>query len=189
MTALLITISLVLSLMILEKAHHIRLQRINRDLSEREAKLSVLRVVAKHEAFFGGDREQFRDWLARLLKMQGYRKIEAVPLTEERGYDFACEKIRNQKIYVLCAPYDPSRFEEMVSLAEAQRLVGAMVGKKIKQGLIITTTCLAPETARYLENLPGGIKIETLDGDKLLQSLYDLRRVLLAPFLDTTIVS
>ncbi len=186
MNALLITVSLVLVLMILDRIHRTHLQRLNRDLAEREAKLNVLRVVAKHEAFFGGNREQFRIWLVQLLKMQGYRKIEAVSSAEERGYDFSCEKPRNQKIYVLCIPSDPSRFEETVSPAEAQRLVGAMVGGRVKQGLIVTMARPAPETIRYLENLPSSIHIETLDGEKLLQKLYDLRKVFLAPFLDTS---
>ncbi len=186
MTALLITVSLVTVLVILDRVHSIYLQRTNRDAAEREAKLSVLRVVAKHEAFFGGNPEQFRDWLARLLKMQGFRKVEAVPLAEERGYDLSCEKARGQKVCVLCILNDPSRFEEAVPLAEVQRLVGAMVGEGVKRGLIVTTTRLAPDTARYLENLPGSIKMEILDGERLLQSLYDLRKVLLAPFLDTT---
>lgn len=186
MTALLITVSLITGLVILDRVHGICLRRVKREAEERDAKLSVLRVVAKHEALFGGDPERFRGWLAKLLKMQGYRQVTAVASGEDRGYDFTCETQKGQKVWVLCKLQDASRFEEAVMLPEVQRLVGAMVGEGVRRGLIITTARPDLETVRYLEKIPGSYKMEIIDGEKLLQSLYDLRKVLLAPLLETS---
>ncbi|MEW5785041.1 MAG: restriction endonuclease [Bacillota bacterium] len=184
MSALWIAASLLIIFLILDRVQNILQRRAEASREEKEAQLDVLKIITKQELFKLESPERVTRWISRLLAMLGYTDIHRNLLHEDDGYDFTCTE-KGQKTYVVCSFIKAGGFEEPLNRTDVQKLVGAMVGDRIKKGMIITTGELTDEARRYIETLPVSFKITVLDGEKLMQKLQDLRKAKLKPLLES----
>jgi restriction system protein len=148
-----------------------------------DAKLKVLKVVAKHECFRDGDPAAFDDWLSRILQVLNYREIRVAPARDGGGGDAVCLDPDGSRVYVECKLWMPERFSEEVGRPALQRLAGAMLADGVKKGLVLTMGSFSEEARRYVKKLPDGYEIRLLDGDELVQKLYQVRKLQLEPLL------
>jgi restriction endonuclease Mrr len=180
MTAFSIAASLLIIFLILDRVQNILNRRRDLKNDENAARLEVLKIVVKDELYRIQDCETVNRWITRLLQMSGYSELRARPFEEESAYDYVCAR-GNQKVYVACKLWNVKNFDAPVTRASAQKLIGAMVGGRVKKGLIITAGTLTEEACQYLEALPLSYKIEIIDGAKLMDKLQALRKVHLQP--------
>ena len=180
MTTLFIAATLLILFLILDRIQNILKRRSQAVQDEKTAKLDVLKIITKQELHGKAEPESFHQWISRLLKMMGYTEIKANIFDEDSGYDFSCAE-KGRKVYVVCKLWQIDRFEEPVKLTTVQKLIGAMVGGRVKKGLIITAGELTDEARQYIDALPVSYRITVWDGEKLMEKLYDLRKVKLEP--------
>lgn len=180
MTAFSVAASLLIIFLILDRVQNILNRRREVENIENAARLEVLKIVVKDELFHFQDCEAVNGWITRLLQMSGYTELKARPFEEDSTYDYVCAK-GTQKVYVTCKLWNVKDFDAPVTRAAAQKLVGAMVGDRVKKGLIITAGALTDEAQKYLEALPVSYRIEILDGFRLMNKLHALRKIHLQP--------
>ncbi len=180
MTAFSIAASLLIIFLILDRVQNILNRRREVINDENTARLEVLKIVIKDELYRFKDCETVNGWITRLLQMSGYTDLKAKPFEEDSAYDYVCNK-GNQKVYVACKLWNVNHFDAALTRATAQKLVGAMVGDRVKKGLIITAGSLTDEAQKYLKTLPVSYRIEVLDGVTLMDKLHNLRKTHLQP--------
>ena len=179
MTTLLIAASLLIIFLILDRVQNILQHRREKARAEKDAELSVLKIVTKQELLRLNDPELRSRWITRLLEMVGYSDIKQNILNEESGYDFTCLE-KGRKVLVACKLQKANDYEEPLTTVTVQKLVGAMVGDRVRKGLLVTTGELTEEARRYIERLPVSYKITVLDGQSLIDKIHDLRKLKLA---------
>ncbi len=184
MVAFSIAASLLIIFLIVDRIQNIYNRRNQAQLDEERTKLEVLKIVAKDELHLMGEPDSVYRWVARLLKMMGYTEVVEKELMEDSAYDYTCTS-GERTIYIACKLWNIKEFDAPVRRSAVQRLVGAMVGDRVKKGMIITTGTLTDEAASYLKSLPVSYKIEILDGTKLMGKLHGMRQDHLRPLLET----
>lgn len=185
MTALFITASLLLIFLVLDRVQGIISRRRSFIDEEKKSKLEVLKIVAKEELHQTGDPQSKEQWITRLLRMMGFDEIASHRPVEESGYNFTCLDQKGRRVYVVCKLWNIAEFEAPVSLAAVQNLVGAMVAGRVRHGLIITAGELTDEAKNYIRQLPVTYRIKVIEGESLMEQLYDWRKVNLKPLLDS----
>ena len=184
MTAFSIAASLLIIFLILDRVQNIINRRRELEHSETTAQLEVLKIVVKDELYRFQDPESINGWILHLLQMLGYAEPKASYFEEDCAYDYTCSKA-GQTLYVACKLWNVKEYDAPVTRAAVQKLVGAMVGGRVRKGLIITTGAVEDDARSFLESLPVRYRIEVLDGAKLMDALHGLRKVHLQPFLGT----
>jgi|LFRM01.1.fsa_nt_gb restriction endonuclease Mrr len=184
MATFLIAISLLIIFLILDRVHNILRHRREIARAERDAALSVLKIVIKQELLRLKDPELMNRWITRLLEMLGYSDVKQNILNEESGYDFTCLE-KGRKVLIACKLQKARDYEEPLTTGTVQKLVGAMVGDRVKKGLLLTTGELTEEARRYIERLPVSYKITVLDGQSLMEKIHDLRKLKLVDLLES----
>jgi restriction endonuclease Mrr len=184
MIAFSVAASLLIIFLILDRVQNILNRRRELQIDENSARLEVLKIVVKDELYRFRDRETVNGWVTRLLQMSGYTELKAKTFDEDSAYDYLCMK-GNQQVYVACKLWNVKDFDAPVTQAAAQKLVGAMVGGRVKKGLIITAGALTDEARTYLKALPVSYRIEVLDGITLMDKLHALRKTHLEPLPET----
>jgi hypothetical protein len=180
MTAFSVAVSLLILFLILDRFQSMILRRrADRD-AEKRGNLDVLKIVAKQELYRLGNPDSAVRWITRFLSLMGYTGIKTGKLQEDNSYDFSCLE-KEQPVYVVCKLWSVEQFEAPVNRIAVQKLVGAMVGDRVKKGLIITAGELTAEARRYIEGLPMSYRITVIDGIKLMTKLSDLRKSKLEP--------
>ena len=86
---------------------------------------------------------------------------------------------------IACKLQKARDYEEPLTTGTVQKLVGAMVGDRVKKGLLLTTGELTEEARRYIERLPVSYKITVLDGQSLMEKIHDLRKLKLVDLLES----
>ncbi|NLI93355.1 MAG: restriction endonuclease [Peptococcaceae bacterium] len=175
-------IILFLTILIMDKImgwYKLRFERIR-------TQLDVLKVVSKHECFGKfKDSAQFERWTAKLLALKGFRIVEIMQSHKDSGKDMIVRNEFGQVVYVECKLADPENWDTPVDCTVARKLVGAMVGDGIKNGLIITTSIFSEEAKDYLHKVNhAGFQVKYLEGDALIREIYDLREVKLPEILE-----
>jgi restriction system protein len=84
---------------------------------------------------------------------------------------------------VECKLWNPDNFDSQVGRPVTQKLAGAMLADGVKKGLIITTATFSDEARKYVKKLPKEYEIQLMDGDELMQKLYQVRKLQLEPLL------
>lgn len=185
MTALSIAASLLILFLLLDRIQNMMLRRKSVKDEEKKAILEVLKIVAKEELHRPGDPRSSVMWITRLLKMMGYDQIKTNLFEEDNGYDFTCLDHKRSQVYVVCKLWNVAEFDAPVSRSTVQKLIGAMVGGRVKKGLIIATGELTDEAKKYIEALPVTYRIKVIEGEKLMEQLHDLRKINLKPLIGT----
>ena len=180
MTAFSVAASLLIIFLILDRVQNILNRRRETENDDKIARLEVLKIVVKDELYYFKDSETVNGWITRLLQLSGYDELKARPLEEDSAYDYICSK-GSQQVYVACKLWNVKIFDTPVTRAAVQKLVGAMVGDRVKQGIIITAGSLTDEAQKYLDTLPVSYRIEILDGVRLMDKLHALRKIHLQP--------
>ncbi len=150
--------------------------------------LDVLKVITKHECYekFSGDSTEFEKWIAEFLTLKGYTNALLVPKDKNDGKDIIVQNKKGQNVYVGCKLRNPQDWENNVTRSETQKLVGAMVGDGVKNGLIITTAALNSDAKEYIMKLNGlGYSMQIIEGNALVQELYNLRKKQLVPIFNS----
>lgn len=143
-------------------------------------KIEVLKIISKHECFgkYKDDPTMFEDWFGKFLKLKGYKDIFVTPPQADGGKDVIATDKNGQTVYIECKLWDPKNWDINVGRPIAQKLVGAMYGDGISRGMIVTTTEITNEAKEYIKKVESrGIKVQLIDGEGLMESLYDLREV------------
>lgn len=184
---LIAAISTLLLLIVLNKVFDLINKQRELKMAERRDFLEVLKVITKHECFgrFSDDPTNFENWVGNFLKLKGYKDIVVTPPENDGGKDLIVTDRFGQKVYVECKLWNPSNWEINVGRPVAQKLVGAMIGDGVKNGFMITTANLTNEAKEYIKQVNArGYKIEFLEGDALMDELYNLRDVKLKGLLE-----
>lgn len=184
MTALLVAFSLFVVFLILDRINAIYGKRKEEQQEFRQSRLYVLKIVAKKELAQLSGPEAFRRWINPFLEMNGYSDVMIRDFNIENSYDLTCRK-NGKVIYGLCKIWDVDCVDQPVERHRAEKLVGAMVGDRVKRGLVITTSELTEEARRYIEMLPASYNISIMDGEVILKTLNNLREKQLEPLLQT----
>ncbi len=148
-----------------------------------ETKLQVLKIISKHECFGDNDPDAFKDWLVKALSVLNYKEIRVTPAHDDGGKDVVCRDKNGDQVYVECKLWKPENFDEKVGRPVVQKLAGAMLADGVKKGLVISTACFSDEARQYVKKLPKDYEIILLDGDELMQKLYQVRKLQLEPLL------
>jgi hypothetical protein len=109
--------------------------------------------------------EEFILWLERFVRMFGFSVAE-VDQPEERDCDL--ELTRNGETRFVDCRHLPDG--ESVSRREAQKLVGAMIGRRVTRGVLITSGTFDDGCRSYVAGLPD-LSIDLIDGAELQETL------------------
>lgn len=124
---------------------------------------------------------EFEHWCALFLDKERYTDIEVTPVGPDGGKDIICYK-GTLKFYVECKRYVYSKNAKYkVDLEIARKLVGAMEGDGIINGMIITSGIITNEAIEYVNSLPKCFNIKLYDGKDLLKEYDNYRQLSLAP--------
>jgi restriction system protein len=148
-----------------------------------DSKLQVLKIISKHECFKNNNPKAFEDWVSKVLHVLNYKDIRVTPAHDEGGKDVTCRDKEGHKVYVECKLWNPDNFDSQVGRPVTQKLAGAMLADGVKKGLIITTATFSEEARQYVKKLPKEYQILLMDGDELMQKLYQVRKLQLEPLL------
>ena len=184
MLNLILTLGVLLLLIIItEKLYHLynAYKREKEDMID--TKLEVLKIISKHECFKDNDPKAFEDWISKVLHVLNYKEINVIPAHDDGGKDVTCLDKEGRKVYVECKLWNPDNFDSQVGRPVAQKLAGAMLADGVKKGVIITTAAISEEARNYVKNLPKEYEILLMDGDELMQKLYQVRKLQLEPLL------
>ncbi|RNC29773.1 MAG: hypothetical protein AWM53_00391 [Candidatus Dichloromethanomonas elyunquensis] len=153
--------------------------------------LEVLKIFSKHECFTKFmDPVQFEKWAAKFLALKGFKIVDIIRSPKDSGKDIIARNEFGQVVYVECKLANPDNWDTPIDRAIAQKLVGAMIGDGIKNGLIITTSILHEDTKEYLNEVnKTGFQVKYIDGEALVRELYDLREVKLPDILESIGIS
>ncbi|MCY6372480.1 restriction endonuclease [Clostridium ganghwense] len=120
---------------------------------------------------------EFEHWCASFLDKQGYTNIEVTPVGPDGGKDIICYR-GNLKFYVECKRYVYSKKAKYkVDLEIARKLVGAMEGNQVVDGMIITSGIITNEAIEYINSLPECFDIKLYDGKDLLKEYDNFRKL------------
>lgn len=115
------------------------------------------------------DPRDYEWWCSDLLKDLGYTNVSVTPEKLDGGKDIICTH-RGEIVYVECKRYQHKETAMyMADRSVVQKLVGAMVGDKVKKGMVITTGIVTEGAIEYVNTLPSDIAIELIDGYKLME--------------------
>lgn len=118
---------------------------------------------------------EFEHWCGDFLKKQGFKDVYVTPKSPDEGKDIVCEK-NNKKYYVECKKYANSRNAKFkVTKNICKKLVGAMVGDGIANGIIITTGIFTKDSLEYINTLPAQYDFILYDGKDLISEYESFR--------------
>ena len=117
--------------------------------------------------------EFFERLVVELLVKMGYggslkEAAEVVGKSGDEGIDGIIkeDKLGLDTIYV-----QAKRWQNVVSRPEIQKFAGALLGKKARRGIFITTSAFTKDAVEYAENLEA--KIVLLDGERLAKLMIE----------------
>ena len=114
------------------------------------ASSSVLDKLTPHE---------FEDYIADLLPLMGYDRIERTPYVNDGGKDIICY-FQGKKVYVECKHYGD---KNTVGRPLMQKLYAAMTEDHVTRGMFVTTSSFTTSAFKYGMTY----NIETIDGNEL----------------------
>ena len=116
---------------------------------------------------------EFEIWCSEYLSNLGFTNIMVLPIGPDAGKDIICEK-NSEKFYIECKRYSPNSY---ISSFQVEKLLGSMIKKKKKNGLIITTGDLSKEAKDTLKKIkkPYNINVITSNELSLSYSKYILK--------------
>jgi hypothetical protein len=109
--------------------------------------------------------EDFTLWCERFVRMFGFSMVE-MDSPEERDCDL--ELTRNGETRFVDCRHLPDG--ESVSRGEAQKLAGAMIGRRVTRGALITSGTFDDGCRSYVAGLPD-LSIDLIDGSELQETL------------------
>lgn len=129
------------------------------------------------------DGREFEKFCVLLFKRTNqYKNVEITPYKCDGGKDIILTKLNNEKIYVECKRYSP-RFttneDWMIGRVVCQKLIGAMVGEGIHEGVIISTGNVHDNSYKYIRRLHlnnKSIKLNIIEMDEILKMSKNLSR-------------
>lgn len=137
-------------------------QQINSELTE-----SILNQVKSCSPYY------FERIVVDLLLAMGYggSREEAGQVTQKTG-DGGIDGIINEDKLGLDVIYiQAKRWEGTVSRPEIQKFAGALMGKKAKKGIFITTSSFTKDAQHFAETIDS--KIILIDGERLAQLMIE----------------
>lgn len=102
---------------------------------------------------YGGSRQE----AARAVGQRGDEGIDGIIDEDRLGLD---------AIYI-----QAKRWEAAVGRPEIQKFVGALMGKKARKGIFITTSTFSPDAISYISNID--YKVVLIDGKRLAEYMID----------------
>lgn len=162
-----------------DKIYWIITKERNYKLEKEKLKIEVGKMIIKEDFYKFKEKlidgkDAFEIYCGNLLKTMGYTNVQVTELVGDGGKDIIAYK-DGEKYYIECKLWDWAIENNSVGRPVAQKLVGAMVKDKVKNGIIITTTYFTNEAIEYARNIPN-ITLELIDGDKLVKLIQDLRQ-------------
>ena len=146
---------------ILEEAY----QEIRNSLAQELLNL----VKESHPSFF-------ERLVVELLVKMGYGgsrrdAARAVGQTEDEGIDGIIDEDRLglDTVYIQAKRWD--NWDNVVGRPEIQKFVGALMGKRAKKGIFITTSTFSNEAVNYVSNIDS--KVVLIDGRRLAKLMID----------------
>ena len=118
---------------------------------------------------------EFEHWCAQLLDSKGYTDVVVNPLIKDGGKDIIC-KTGTDLCYVECKRYLYSRDADyFIDIEIIRKLIGAMEGDNIKNGIIMTSGIVTQEVIDYVHSLPSSHCITIYDGKDLVKEHTKMR--------------
>lgn len=113
---------------------------------------------------------EFELWVGKILKIIGYSDIQVTNLGPDGGKDIIC-KFGDLTTYVECKRYLDNDSKALYKVDDeiVKKLVGAMIGDNVTNGIICTTGVVTEDAIKFIESLTGDITIEIVDGKSLAQ--------------------
>lgn len=162
-----------------DKIYWIITKERNYKLEREKLKVEVGKMIIKEDFYKFKEKlidgkDAFEVYCGNLLKTMGYNNVQVTELVGDGGKDIIAYK-DGEKYYIECKLWDWTIENNSVGRPVAQKLVGAMVKDKVKNGIIITTSYFTNEAIEYAKNIPD-ITLELIDGDKLVKLIQGLRQ-------------
>jgi restriction endonuclease Mrr len=111
---------------------------------------------------------EFEHWCAQLLESKGYTDVTLTPESNDGGKDIVCKK-GTDLFYVECKRYLYStNADYFIDIEIVRKLIGAMEGDNIKNGIIMTSGIVTQEVIDYVNSLPSTYTITIYDGKDLV---------------------
>lgn len=106
---------------------------------------------------------EFEIWCSEYLSNKGFNNIVVLPLGPDGGKDIICEK-DSEKFYVECKRYSLSN---SITAFQIEKLLGAMIGDNINNGIIITTGTVSDEAKSILNQIEKSYNISIISSKDL----------------------
>lgn len=107
---------------------------------------------------------EFEEWCKNFLIKLGYNDVQRVEIHGTKGdggKDIICST-GGMKVYVECKRYHPEF--GLVDSGVVEKLLGAMAGDEVYDGVIMTTGRLTKDAREFMESIPYPYSIEVLEG-------------------------
>ncbi|WP_186429649.1 restriction endonuclease [Clostridium sp. BSD9I1] len=159
--------------LIIETIKYSRLRRLF-TLDINRLKHGIVRVNDLHDNLTPNE---FEHWCGEFLEKEGFLDVFVTAKGPDGGKDIICRK-GNDKCYVECKRYaysDNAKFKVDDNIV--RKLIGAMVGDNITNGIIITSGVFTDEAINYIITLPSRYKFDFYDGKDLVEE-YEVLRTL-----------
>ena len=88
-----------------------------------------------------------------------------------------------QKTYVECKRYASSN---LIGRELIQKLVGSAIGDGVTNCIFVTTSSFNNNALEYVNNMKGGVDVELIDLDKLLNIVGELNQDLVMRYFNNT---
>lgn len=113
--------------------------------------------------------KEFEYWCANFLEKEGFTDITVTCSGADGGKDIVCKK-DDGIYYVECKRYANSDSTyNFVDTEIPRKLIGAMRGDNIKNGIIITTSKVTKEAENYINSLPEPYSLTLYDGEAIIK--------------------
>lgn len=111
---------------------------------------------------------EFEHWCAQLLENKGYTDITVTAPSNDGGKDIICKK-GTDLCYVECKRFLYStNADYFIDIEIVRKLIGAMEGDNISNGIIMTSGIVTQEVIDYVNSLPSTYSITIYDGKDLV---------------------
>lgn len=120
---------------------------------------------------------EFEHWCGEFIEKEGFLDVYVTAKGPDGGKDIICRK-GNDKYYIECKRYvysDNAKFKVDDNIV--RKLIGAMAGDNITNGIIITSGVFTDEAINYMKTLPSRYKFQFYDGQDLVKE-YEVLRTL-----------
>lgn len=125
---------------------------------------------------------EFESFCCYIFSNLGYMARQT-QTTNDGGKDIVLINKKLQKTYVECKRYAS---DNLIGRELIQKLVGSAIGDGVTNCIFVTTSSFNNNALEYVNNMKGGVDVELIDLDKLLDMVGELNQDLVMRYFNNT---